>query len=168
MVLHVCPMSKNNPAWCGWERLYVWVIGSIRPRSPTSPEGWTVCRGISETPKSDTDHICSFYASAPTAALAGGIMFSGCPSVPFSWPDVLGTPWGNFFSFGINIHLDSRMNWLYFGDQRSRSLWPQIHPILRNAWGNFSTSGTNVHSRMSWLEFGGQRSLWPHKTRLWP
>ena len=28
--------------------------------------------------------------------------------------DISGTPWGNFFKFGTNVHLDSRMNWFWF------------------------------------------------------
>ena len=43
---------------------------------------------------------------------------------------ISGMPWRNFFKFGINVLLDSRMNWLDFGGQRSRSLWPHVCPIL--------------------------------------
>ncbi len=73
--------------------------------------------------------IC-FHASAVT--VARGIMFSGChslsvqPSVPFSWTQYLRNALRNFFKFDTDIHLDSRMNWLDFGGQRSRSLWPRI------------------------------------------
>lgn len=53
--------------------------------------------------------------------------------------------------------LDSRIDWLYFGGQRSRSLWPQFHPILMNMI-LFQEHLEEVH----------YRSLWPHKTHVWP
>ena len=36
--------------------------------------------------------------------------------------DISKPPWGSFFKFGINNHLDSRRNWLDCGGQRSRRL----------------------------------------------
>lgn len=38
--------------------------------------------------------------------------------------------------------------------------------ISGTPWGNFITSGTNVHPRTKWLEFEGRRSPWPHKTHF--
>lgn len=52
-----------------------------------------------------------FYASVPEAAVAGGIMFLGCPFVPFFWTQYVRNAWGSFFEFGTNVHLDSTMNW---------------------------------------------------------
>ncbi len=34
--------------------------------------------------------------------------------------DISGMPGGNFITSGTNVHLDSRMNWLEFGGQRSK------------------------------------------------
>ena len=52
-------------------------------------------------------------------------------SIPFFHEcDILLTPWGNIFKCGINFHLNSRINWLDFGGQRSMSLWPHVCPIL--------------------------------------
>ena len=36
----------------------------------------------------------------------------------------------NYFKSGTSIHLDSRMNRLDFGGQKSTSLWPHICPII--------------------------------------
>ncbi len=120
---------------------------------------------------------------------------------------------GIFFRICTNVHSDSQMSWLDFGGQRSRSLWPHVHPLLVNSlsqecleeifsqsvqtltwtegWtgsilevkgqgycnlkscelkisrmysGIFVRFGTNIHlhSRVNWLDFGGQRSLWPY------
>ena len=77
-----------------------------------------------------------------------------------------GRPWGIFFKFSTNVHLDWRTNWFHFGGQRSRSLWPQVRPILYECdilgmlGGNFITSSTNIplDLRMNWLEFSYQRS----------
>lgn len=50
-------------------------------------------------------------------AVAGGIMFQGCPSAHLyerlshsCERDFLGTPCWNFFNFGTDVHLDSMMS----------------------------------------------------------
>ncbi len=50
-----------------------------------------------------------YYASAQARAVAGGIVFSGSPSVRLSHSrerNISLTPWRNFFKFGTNVHLD--------------------------------------------------------------
>lgn len=72
-----------------------------------------------------------------------GIMFSGRPYVRpchFREHDISGTAWRNFFKFGINVQLDSRMDRLHYGGQMSRSLWPEIThfwPKLKNSCTNY-------------------------------
>ena len=65
-------------------------------------------------------------------------------------------PRGNFFKFGTNVHLDSRIKLLDFGGQRSKikvtvTSRPSRSRVLDISGGNFITSGTNVHlhSRMN-------------------
>lgn len=54
--------------------------------------------------------VFDLYASA-LLTTARGIMFSGCPSIPFSCMQYLRfITYRNFFKFGSNIHLDSIMN----------------------------------------------------------
>jgi len=63
---------------------------------------------------------------------AEGILFSGCLS------NISVISWGNFFKYGTNMPLDSKMNWLDFGGQRSRSPWPhktQFWPCGCSNWG---------------------------------
>ena len=38
--------------------------------------------------------------------------------------DISGTPGGSIFKSSTNFHLNSRINWLEFGGQMSRSTWP--------------------------------------------
>jgi len=55
------------------------------------------------------------------------------------WPcecNISVTPWGNFFKFNTNIHLDSRSNW-WFGGQRSRSRWPHKTPLLKTSHSSY-------------------------------
>lgn len=65
---------------------------------------------------------CSFFAST--------LMMIGPEDVPHALCfRVVLLVWhlrnenGNFFKYGTNVHLDSIINWLDFGDQSSRSLW---------------------------------------------
>lgn len=48
------------------------------------------------------------------------------------------------FKFGTKVHLDTRLKWLEFGVQRSRSLWPLAISQLVNAKSQ-EKSGTNIH-----------------------
>lgn len=79
-------------------------------------------------------------------------MFSSCLSLcrrlaacPLCEIFILRTPWGNFFKFDTNIHLHSRINWLEFGGQRPRPLWPYrryfwpLRNIHNNSYGNYVT-----------------------------
>ena len=56
-------------------------------------------------------------------AVAGSIMFLPGPSVFLSCSlelNISRALWGNFFKFRSNVHLDSRVNWLDLGGQRSK------------------------------------------------
>lgn len=106
-----------------------------------------------------------FYVSVPVTAVAPGCMFSGCPSKS-GVLDISEMPQGNFFQFGTNVHLDSRMNWLDFRGQRSRLLWPhktRFLAITQELIYKLRQSFTEMSNRIKWwsgdiLYWKGQRS----------
>jgi len=84
--------------------------------------------------------------------------------------DICRVPWGNYFKFGTNVCVYSKMNWLDFGGWRSSTLWfGRFHShecgISRTPWGNYFKFGTNIQLdlMMNRLNSDGQRSssLWP-------
>ena len=48
------------------------------------------------------------------------------------------------FWLDTSVHFNSRINWLDFGRQRSRLMWPHVHPILVKAISQ--KHHTDVHS----------------------
>ena len=70
-----------------------------------------------------------------------GIMLSGCyiSNMPFS-----GISSNLVYTY---VHLDSKMNWLDFGGQRSSSLWPHktyFWPSLKNSFNNLERIRTTT------------------------
>ena len=81
--------------------------------------------------------------------------------------DISRTPWGNFFKFATNAHVDWQMKWLVFCCQRLSSPWPYKthywscrHNISGRPWESPFKFHTNVQleSWMNWLDLGGWRS----------
>ena len=100
--------------------------------------------------------------------MAGGSMFSGCPSVrpPCSHErNISRMLRGNVIKFGLNIQFDPLI--LVVKGQKVKVTWPWV--VLNTIY-HVITSGTNIHLdlRVTWVEFGGQRSrsLWPHKAHI--
>ena len=65
-----------------------------------------------------------FYRSWTHCRFVAAALLQVAPPSPREH-DTSGTPSGNLFKFDSNVHLDSRIGWLDFGGQRSRSLWPR-------------------------------------------
>lgn len=80
-------------------------------------------------------------------------------------PDMSGTPWGNIFKFGTNVHLTSSISRvdLVVRGQGDVCLIAVI-VISGTPRGNFLEIDTTVtlDTRLEWLDFGGHRSLWFH------
>ena len=79
--------------------------------------------------------------------------------------DISGTLWRNPFTFGTNIHLNSRINWFDFGSQRSK-----VMEAPRSMYMFFYEQDRGNVFKLSkiWLYFVGQRSKshWP-PSRMW-
>lgn len=98
-----------------------------------------------------------FYASVLAVVVAGGIMCLVCPSHSCE-RDISKTPWGNFFKFGANVHLDSSMNWFDFGGQWVKGHWDRT----RNISGHHSTIGMLITTRFKAQVCWDKTTIWSH------
>ena len=110
---------------------------------------------MEETPPLSSLHLYLKRTSSVFMPVAGSIMFLGCPSIrPILENAILHERQvENFFKLGTNIHLDSRMNWLDSGSQRSKVTVASQN----NKWETWSFLIKDVL-----MNYIGQRSQGPH------
>lgn len=97
-----------------------------------------------------------FYVLTAFRDMAGGIMFSGCPSVCPSFVSVISQEHLEWIFWIWNVHLESKTNWLDFGDHcvkvnvKGHWGWMAFHfpayPFSRAPWGNFVKFAMKIHS----------------------
>lgn len=90
--------------------------------------------------------------------MAGGIMFSACPSLSRKC-DITGIPRGNFFKFDTSVHLYWRRNWLDFGCHRSQVKVTMTSLLSLSYQSNISGAPVG-HFITTWI------NIWLHSDKL--